>query len=428
MPKIALIGAGSVVFARRLMADILSFPELQDCTISLMDIDAGRLDMIRQLADLMVEQHGLPTRVEATQDRRRALDGADYVIIMFQVGGLAMYQQDVLIPRRYGIDQTVGDTLGPGGVFRGLRTVPVLLDLCRDMQELCPNALLINYANPMAINCWAVSEATSIRNVGLCHSVQGTSEQLARYIGVPYDEVSYWVAGINHMAWFLEFRRGEEDLYPRLREVANDPTFDRDRVRFEVMRQFGYFVTESSHHMSEYLPYFRQSPGLIMQFDSPRWDYLDLCMNLWQKHYAQIESEIADRTVVPLERSHEYGAFIIHGLETGTPYRINGNVANTGLITNLPQGSCVEVPCLVDASGLRPCHVGDLPEQLAALNRTNINVQALAVRAALTGDREAAFHAVALDPLTSAMLDLRRIRQMVDELFEAEKDYLPQFA
>jgi alpha-galactosidase len=428
MPKIALIGAGSVVFARTLISDLLTFAELRDSTIALMDVDPARLEMITDLAKRMVEQEGAGAEIESTLDRREALRGADYVIIIIQVGGLKMFEVDIQIPRRYGIDQTVGDTLGPGGVFRGLRTIPVLLDICHDMRELCPGALLINYANPMAMNCWAMNQAGGIRNIGLCHSVQGTAMQLARYIGAPFEEVTYWVAGINHMAWFLEFTWRGEDAYPLLRAKLEDPEWREDGVRFEVMRHFDYFVTESTHHMSEYVPYIRQRKELIEQFDSPRWDYLERCQTGWQPHYERIKRQVAGEEPIEIRRSHEYGTFIIHSLETDTPRRVNANVANAHLITNLPQGCCVEVPCLVDGSGVRPCAVGDLPSQCAALNRTNVNLQALAVEAALTGNRRAAFQAVALDPLTAAILSLREIQQMVDELFEAEAQWLPQFA
>ncbi|HUE75513.1 MAG TPA: alpha-glucosidase/alpha-galactosidase, partial [Chloroflexota bacterium] len=407
MPKIAMIGAGSVVFAQRLATDILSWTELQDSTITLMDLDAGRLELIGSLAKRLVRERGLPTRIVTTTDRRTALDGADYVIVMIQVGGVAAVRPDVEIPHRFGVDQAVGDTLGPGGVFRALRTIPVLLDICADMRELCPRALMINYSNPMAMNCWAMAAATPVRAIGLCHSVQGTSRQLAGYVGVPYDEVSYWVAGINHQAWFLQLDRRGDDLYPRLRDALNDPeTYAKDSVRFEVMRHFGYFVTESTRHMSEYVPYFRRTRELVERF-APPWgrDY-DLYVARQEQYYETVRRQGTGEEPIPTDRTHEYCSYIIHSLETNTPRRINANVPNTGLITNLPDGSCVEVPCLVDGTGVRPCFVGDLPAQCAALNRTNINVQELTVQAAITGDREKVYQAVALDPLTAAVLSL----------------------
>lgn len=428
MAKIAMIGAGSVVFARRLLADMLSYPQLSESTVHLMDIDQSRLQLIASLAEKMAAQEGLPTRIEATTDRQEALDGANYVITMIQVGGLEAFELDIAIPNRYGIDQTVGDSLGPGGVFRGLRTIPVLVDICHDMERCCPEALLINYANPMAMNCWAMNTATKIRNVGLCHSVQGTAERLASFLGAPMSEVSYWVAGINHMSWFLRFEWKGEDAYPLLwKAMANPNTYAQEKVRWEIMRHFGYFVTESSHHMSEYVPYFRKRPELVQKFVTPRWDYLQVCKNGWQPHYEEVRRQIAGEVPIEIGRSHEYGMQIINAMETNVPTSVNGNVANRGLVTNLPDGCCVEVPCLVDKTGLHPCHVGNLPPQCASLNRSNINVQELAVKAALTGDREAARMAVALDPLTGALLTLDEISEMVNEMFAAEAAYLPQF-
>jgi alpha-galactosidase len=426
LAKIAFIGAGSVVFARSLICDVLSFPGLADSTLALMDIDPGRLDLIAALASKTLQENQLPAKVESTLDRRRALDGADYVIVMIQVGGLDAFKTDVEIPRRYGIDQTVGDTLGPGGVFRGLRTVPVLVDICRDMSELCPEALLVNYSNPMAINCWGMNAATKIKNVGLCHSVQGTAWQLAGYIGVPYEEVSYWVAGINHMSWFLEFKHNGQDAYPALRRAMDDPgIFAKDRVRFEIMRHFDYFVTESTHHMSEYVPYFRKNREMADEWTKPRWDYYEICSQNWEPFYEKMRAQIRGEVEIePITRSNEYGSRIIHSIETGEPCRINGTVENKGLITNLPDRCAVEVPILVDRTGPRPCLVGDLPPQCAALDRSNINVQQLAVEAGLEKNKHKAFQAIALDPLTSSLLDLRQIQKMVDEMWEAEQEWL----
>jgi alpha-galactosidase len=446
-PKIAMIGAGSVVFARRLMTDLLSWPALQESEIALMDIHQGRLDLIQALGTRLVQQERLPARITKTTDRREALDGADYVICSIQVGGLEMYEADVEIPRRYGIDQTVGDTLGPGGVFRGLRTVPVLTAIGKDMESLCPHALFVNYSNPMNINMWGFSASTRVRNIGLCHSVQGTAEQLARYLEVPFQELSYWCAGINHQAWYLDLRRGHggargEDLYPLLRQKMEDPqVFAQDRVRFEIMRHFGAFVTESTHHMSEYVPWFRTRPELIEAYTTPRWDYFDICKNRQDPHYEKMERQARGEEAVETGRTHEYCSYIVNAMETNTPYVMNANVPNTLgrsgqasggagslLISNLPPACNVEVPCLVDGSGVRPCAVGDLPEPLAAINRTNVNVQALAVEGALSGEREMVYRAVQLDPLTGALLPLGRVREMVDELFAAEAQYLPQFA
>ncbi len=442
MTKIALIGAGSVVFTRNLVSDLLSFPALQDSTISLMDIDATRLALARDLVQTMIDARGLPARVEATLDRAAAVRGAGYVIVTVQVGGLDAYAHDIEIPVRYGVGQCIGDTLGPGGVFRGLRTIPLLLDLCREMDELCrPEALLINYSNPMAINCWAVA-TTGRPHVGLCHSVQGTSRMLAGWIGAPYDEVTYKVAGINHQAWFLEFRHNGEDAYPRLRERIQDAQIvGQEPVRVELMRQFGYFVTESSGHASEYAPYFRKSPEMIaalrQQFTDPDDDwfdwgntggYLKECRERLPTYLDEVRAQVAGTKPLPITRSDEYGAGIVNAMETNEPFKCNGNVPNAGLIANVPQGACVEVPCLVDAMGVQPTVVGELPVQLAALNRTMINVQELATYGGVHGDREAVVHAVMLDPLTAAVCTLDQIRRMADELFAAEEPWLPQFS
>lgn len=425
--KIAMIGAGSAIFAQGLLTDILSWPELQDATIALMDIAADRLEVIGALADRLVREQRLPTRIETTADRRAALDGADYVIAMIQVGGVPAIGPDLAISQRYGVDQAVGDTLGPGGIFRGLRTIPPLLAICRDMEELCPHALLLNYANPMAMNCWAIAAATKIRAIGLCHSVQGTSRRLAEFIGAPYEEITYWVAGINHQAWFLRFERNGQDAYPALRAAMDDPAiYDRDRVRFEVLRHFGAFVTESSMHTSEYLPYFRRTPA-IRDHHRLSWGHMmDGYIAAHERYYAQLQRQVAGTEPIPTGRTNEYCALIIHAIETGTPFRMNGNVPNTGLITNLPDGCCVEVPCLVDDAGVHPCHVGALPPQLAGLNRTNISVQELAVTAALEGNREAVYQAVALDPLTASVLTLDQCRRLTDDMFAASEPWLPR--
>jgi len=438
LPKITIIGAGSLVFTRRLVWDILSFPELSESKICLMDIDEERLDLIARLAQKMVKDKEWGAKIEATSNRQEALSGADYVICTIEVGGLDAYLSDIQIPDKYGINQNVGDTIGPGGVFRALRTVPVLLDICRDMEKICPDAYLLNYTNPMAINCWAMNRVSKIKKVGLCHSVQGTARQLASYMQIPYEELSYWVAGINHMAWFLELKWKEKDAYPILREVAKDKDLwkrviggykkfsMRDTVRFKIMEHFGYFVTESPYHMSEYVPYFRKTKKQMEELGVYyRW-WLDF-KRAPDTQTDEIKNQIAGRKEIKMKKSDEYAPQIIYSLYTGIPCRINGNVENKGLITNLPQGSCVEVPCLVDKEGIHPCFVGDLPPQCAALNRTNINVQELAVEAALTGRKDAALQAIALDPLTSSILTLDEIKKMVDEMFKAEREYLPQF-
>jgi alpha-galactosidase len=435
VPKITIIGAGSGVFTRNLVRDILSYPELNGATITLMDIDAVRLEYMRKALQRFISQEKYPAKLEATLDRREALRNADYVILTIQVGGLKPYEYDIYIPLKYGVRQAVGDTIGPGGVFRALRTIPVLLDVARDMEELCPRALLLNYVNPMAMNCWVLNKATSIRNVGLCHSVQGTAKFLASIAGVPFETVSYLCAGINHMAWFLKFEADGKDLYPLIRErAANPEIYTQDVTRFEILKHFGYFVTESSFHMSEYVPYFRRSDDWINRIHKDSsWHkeyydgmYLHCCLDAAKTLLEDLE-RMAETEYINPTRSGEYCATIIHSIETNNPSIINGNVENTGLITNLPYGCCVEVPCLVDRNGVQPIYVGDLPPQLAALNRTNINVQELAVIGALTGDREAVYHAIMMDPLTAAVLDLDEIRRMVDEMFALQREWLPQF-
>ncbi len=439
MVKIAIIGAGSVVFTRNLCSDILLTPALQECTITLMDIDPGRLAQARNLVQMMGDRRGLDVRLEVTADRREAVRGADYVITTFQQGGLDAYQLDIEIPQRFGVEQCVGDTLGPGGVFRALRTIPVLIDLCHDMDQVAPQALLLNYVNPMAANCWAVDAGTGRPCVGLCHSVQGTGEMLARWIDVPYEEVVSWCAGINHQAWFLEFRRGKEDLYPLLREAIQRPDIAaQEPVRVELMKHFGYFVTESSGHASEYVPYFRKSARMVNEELVPRFKnqadhwfdfartggYLRTCISRFEETQIKAEAAGEDR---PPERTHEYGSYIMEAIETNRPLRINGNVPNQALIDNLPADCCVEVPCLVDGNGIQPTAVGALPSHLAALNRTNVSVQELTVQAALTGEVEAVHHAVMLDPLTAAVCTLPQIRSMVEELLAAQARWLPQF-
>jgi len=385
----------------------------------------------------MVSQHGFKTKIESTMDRRAALEGADYVIVSIRVGGFEANRLDLEIPATYGIKQGVGDTIGPGGVFYGLRHIPVLLDICHDMEDLCPDAWLINYTNPMAMICWAMNDYTRIKNVGLCHSVQGTAADLARYLGAPMDEISYWVAGINHMAWFLKLKWRGRDAYPLLREKFKDPeVYSRpnahwagaDIVRVEIFKAFGYFNTESSQHMSEYVPYFRKRPKLFEKFKLVyRMEWTEDMKRQRIEGDERMRQIISSDLEIPIFRSQEYCSYIIHSIETGIPRRVNANVKNNWLITNLPWGCCVEVPCLVDKNGVHPCHIGDLPPQCASLNRTNINVQELGVLAAVERDKALAFQAVLLDPLTSAMLTIDETRRMVDEMVEAEAEYLEGF-
>lgn len=441
MTKITFIGAGSLVFTRRLCSDLLLTPALaNDVTISLMDIDATRLKQAQGIVQSIIDQRKLKATVTASTDLSEAIEDSDFVITTFQQGGLDAYKLDIEIPLKYGVGQCVGDTLGPGGVFRGLRTIPVLLDLCHEMDHLAPEAMLLNYVNPMAANCWAIDVGAGRPHVGLCHSVQGTSEMLARWVDAPYDEVTYLCAGINHQAFFLDFRRGKEDLYPALFEVTEDPEiYGSEPVRIDMMKYLGYFVTESSGHASEYVPYFRKNADMIKNelvplftSEEDHWfdngntgGYYRHCIDRLQKFQSDYD-EIKNAPPFS-ERSHEYGSWIIEAMVTNKPVKINGNVPNNGLIDNLPKGCCVEVPCLVDSNGVQPTKIPWYPTQLAALNRTNINVQELVVEASLTGDTDAVYHAIMLDPLTAAVCTLPQIHSMVTELLDAQQQWLPQF-
>lgn len=463
MAKIAFIGAGSTVFARNLMGDLLSFPELADSTFALMDINPERLKTSQAVAHRINEIVGAKATIETTTDRRKALTGADYVICMIQVGGYEPATvTDFEIPRKYGLRQTIADTLGIGGIMRALRTIPVLLDIARDMEELCPDALFLNYVNPMAMNQWALSRGSGIKTVGLCHSVPHTAGDLARDISIPLEDINYLVAGINHVAFFLKFehKRTGKDLYPKVRQVIEEGRVpDWNRVRYEMFGRLGYFATESSEHFSEYVPWFikRDRPELIEKYNIPLDEYIERCkaqitawglvekaqVNGHEIGEAEIREALADIHPMPgqiknvirgvlnfnqIKRSVEYGSLIIHSMETGTPRLIYGNVPNTGIITNLPEGCCVEVPCLVDRNGIQPTQIGAIPPQLAALMQTNINVQSLAVEAAITGKREHIYHAAMLDPHTAAELSLDQIWSMVDELIDAHGELLPEYS
>ena len=432
MAKIVLIGAGSHVFSRHLITDILTYPELRDSTICLMDIAKEPLELVASFAKQIVKQHGFNTKIESTTDRREALEGADYVIITISVGGPKWTHADRKIAFEHGVNEGVGDTLGPGGVFYAARHVPPILDICHDMEKICPNAWLMNYSNPMAIITWAINDYTTVKSVGLCHSVQGTSAELAKYLGIPREELSYWVAGINHMAWFLKLQHHGQDMYPLLREKFKDPAIyskpdshwaGPDVVRAEIFKGFGYFNTESSVHMSEYTPYFRKRPELFEKF-MLKYLFDDKWIRRRDEEDAEFKKLITSSQEFPLSHSGEYGSIIIHSMETNKPSRVNANVKNKGFITNLPNGSCVEVPCLVDKEGIHPCYVGDLPPQCAALNRTNINVQEMAVRGIVEKNKTKIFQSILLDPLTGAVLTIDETRQMVDEIFKAEKEYL----
>jgi alpha-galactosidase len=445
--KICFVGAGSTVFAKNLLGDILSFPEFAESSISLHDIDAARLATSTVVANRIADTLGVTPDIEASTDRRTALEGADYVVTMFQVGGYEPATvTDFEIPKKYGLQQTIADTLGIGGIMRGLRTIPVLLDVCRDMEEVAADGTLLNYVNPMAMLCWAVDRATSVDTVGLCHSVQHTASQLAEDLGVPFDEMRYRCAGINHMAFYLELERetadGRVDLYPELAVRASrdaplrgDPTRSdggveglSDAVRYEMFQRLGYFVTESSEHFSEYVPWFIKAgrDDLLDRFGVPLDEYPRRCerqIEGWEAQRRRLEDPDEP---IRVRRSPEYGSEIIHSIETGQPRVVYGNVPNRGLIDNLPDGCCVEVPCLVDANGVQPTRVGTLPPQLAAMMQTNINVQSLTVEAVLEGRRDHVVHAAMVDPHTAAELDLDQIESLVDELIEAHGELIPE--
>jgi alpha-galactosidase len=448
MARIVFIGAGSTVFARNLMGDILSFSELSSSTIVLHDINEERLRTSEIVGHKIVETLGVSATIEATTDRRAALAGANYVITMFQVGGYKPSTViDFEIPKKFGLEQTIADTLGVGGIMRGLRTIPVMLDICKDMEELCPDALLLNYVNPMSMLCWAISRASTIKTIGLCHSVQHTAHQLAEDLGIDAETIEYRCAGINHMAFYLEFQQriGSQvtDLYPRIAERANvfpmptrgdversDGGFDglSDSVRYEMFKRLGYFVTESSEHFSEYVPWFIKGgrPDLLDRYGIPLDEYPRRCerqIEGWESLRHRLENPDARLRVV---QSMEYGSGIIHSCETGVARTVYGNVPNKGIISNLPDDCCVEVPCVVDASGITPVTIGALPPHLAALMQTNINVQSLTVEAVLTGKREHVYHAAMFDPHTAAELDLDQIWSLVDELLDAHRGMIPE--
>jgi alpha-galactosidase len=434
MTKITFMGAGSTVFARQLMTDILCVEGLDEGIFALVDIDAGRLELAHKIAEQLVKHSRKKWDVQSSTQRTEVLAGSDFIINTIEVAGLANVRHDFDIPLKYGVNQCIGDTIGPGGIFKALRTGPDWLAILHDAERLCPNAWVLNYTNPMSILTMVALTATSMRTVGLCHSVQGSSKQLARYLDVPYGELEWRCAGINHNAWFTILRHKGENMYPRLRKLVTTKAelYEKDPVRFEMMLHFGAFVTESSGHFSEYVPYFRKRPELIEQYCRP--GYLGetgFYANNWPTWRATNEQsirEMLDGTKeTPFKRSHEYGSFIIEGIMKHQPAVIYGNVRNDKLINNLPDG-CVEVACLVDGNGVQPTHFGPLPEQLAALNRTHMSVHSLMCQALTERNKEAARYALMLDPLTAAVCSPAEISALFDEMWEAERPYLQVFA
>ena len=432
MAKISIIGAGSVVFCKTLLNDLFSTPALAGSTYALMGPTMWKLEKMKTYAQQIIDKNHIEANIYCTTDRRDALKDADYVILMFQIGGTEAFGIDYEIPLKYGIDQCIGDSLGPGGVFRCLRTAPVLMDIGNDVEELCPDAYVLNYVKPMGAVCTTAGRATSMNFVGLCHGVQTTLDLIAGYTDVPKEEIDYLCAGINHMGWFLKLENKGHDLYPILRENMEKPEYYKnEKVRGEVMRHCGYFMTESTGHLSEYLPWFRKNQASLDRYcDEPDFGGAS---GAYYKYSLMVAEKFKDTDVLSIEsgelepRSNEYCSYIIEALETGLPFRFSGNVRNDGFITNLPYDACVEVPVYADKEGLHPFTVGKLPAPLAAMNQSNVTVHSLAADAGISGDPELAFWAVAMDPLTSAVLDLKDIRLMVKEMLEAQAQWLPQF-
>jgi len=433
MTKIAIIGAGSTVFTTELVTDILLTPGFEKGTFALVDINSKRLDLAHRITEWLIERAGSGWTVEASTDRTEVLADCDYVINTIEVAGLANVRHDFDIPLKYGVDQCIGDTIGPGGIFKALRTIPDWLDILRDVEQLAPCSMVMNYTNPMSIVTLTGLIASDLPVVGLCHSVQHTAQQLSEYLEVPFEELDFAAAGVNHLAWLTELTRKGEDLYPALFERAGaKEVYEKDPVRFEMMFHLGYFVTESSGHSSEYVPYFRKRPELVDKFC--RSGYLGetgFYANNWpdwrREGDEMLERILAGEEKFELERGPEFASYIMEAIAHNKPWKIYGNVLNTGLIDNLPQNGVVEVACMVDRSGIQPTHFGYLPTQVAALCQQHMAVHELMAIALLEENREAAFHALALDPLTAAVCSLEEIRQMFDEMVEAEKEDLPEF-
>jgi alpha-galactosidase len=438
MKKIAFIGAGSFGFTRKLVKDLLTFPAFADAEIALMDIDKVRLDAIEKACNKIVSAGKYGARVTATMDRKKALEGAEGVVITILSGGVSVWRYDVEIPKTYGVDINVGDTRGPAGIFRTLRTMPEMLDIARDIKAVCPEAVVLNYTNPMAMLCRGVQGETNLNFTGLCHSVQGTASMLAKWIGAPEDEITYLCAGINHQAWYLDYKWNGKDAYPLIKQaIENKDIYNEEQVRNEMYRHLDYYVTESSGHNSEYNAWFRKRPELIEKYctHGTGWNPGEYAyiLNEYTKREDTWQDSIKEWLAKPdseveLERGQEYAAYIFNAIfGDNSMYEFNGNVRNFGLIDNLPQGCCVEVPVLASKRGLDPIHVGPLPDHLAIINNTSARCEELAVEGAIEGDPRKIFHAILMDPLTSAVLSMQEIKDMTDKMFEQNRDYLPQF-
>jgi alpha-galactosidase len=438
MTKITFIGAGSLGFTHELVRDILTFPLLQDATLSLMDIDPERLEWAKKGVEKLVSAGKHPAIVEATLDRVEALTGADFVLTTILAGSTDVWRHDIEIPKKYGVDTNVGDTRGPSGIFRFLRTINPMMDIVRDMEKVCPNAVLLNYTNPMAMLVSAIQKQSFISTTGLCHSVQGSAMMLAEWIGAPFNEVDYLCAGINHQAWYLEYKWKGKDAYPLIyKAITGRPEiYDQEPVRNEMYLALGKYVTESSGHNSEYNWWFRKRPDLIEKYctHGTGWNPGEYAYILkeYQHNEATWKDQVKAELVRPLtaedlQRGEEYAAYIINALKGGEPFKFNGNVQNTHLITNLPEGACVEVPVLVDRAGFHPMHVGTLPPECALLTQLSSGIEEMAIQASLAGDPTMVYRAICHDPLTASVLSLAEIRQMTNDLFAQHKKYLPQF-
>nr|MBN1229691.1 alpha-galactosidase [Anaerolineae bacterium] len=438
MTKICFIGAGSLGFTSELVRDILTFPLLQDATLSLMDIDAERLKFAETAVTRIITEGHYPAAVTATLDRAEALKGADVVLTTILSGSTEVWRHDIEIPKKYGIDTNVGDTRGPSGIFRFLRTLPDMMDIVRDMEKICPDAVLLNYTNPMAMLVSAIQKQTFIKVTGLCHSVQGTAMMLAEWIGAPFEEIDYVCAGINHQAWYLDYQWKGKDAYPLIHKAVTErpEIYDAEQVRNEMYLALGYYVTESSGHNSEYNWWFRKRPDLIEKYctHGTNWNPGEYAYILkeYQHNEATWKDQVREQLARPLTeedftRGHEYAAYIINALQGGEMFKFNGNLPNTGLISNLPEGACVEVPVLVDRAGFHPIHIGALPPEVALLTQLSSGIEELAIQGALAGDPVMIYRAIAHDPLTAAVLSLAEIRDMTNELFAQHRDYLPQF-